>query len=145
MTRRAVIKIISGPNAGDAFGIDQGVCRLIGRHLSEHQTVFRNRVLDDQAASLLSEHLKDKAPPVAVSPDAFNANALKRGPDILMSNDSISRVHAMIFFDSSGVGIIDLASTNGTYINNDSVSSALIGPDDVFTIGKSAMKVELED
>src|SRR4051812_883133 len=117
--KRAIFRVTAGPNAGDTVSVELGGCRLIGRHLSENETAFidrdGNRVLDPTAASILSEHLKERSPqpePAAAAP-AFSVTAFERGPDVIFSDDSISRAHAMLFFDTSGVGVIDLASTNG--------------------------------
>ena len=148
-THRAVFTVTAGPNDGDTVSIDQGSCRLIGRHLSETETAFidrdGNRVLDSAAADILSKHLKDRAPEVKVggSLQAFSATAFDRGPDIIFADDSISRAHAMLFYDSGGVGIIDLASTNGTFINTERVGSALIADGDVIAIGNSELAVKI--
>jgi len=72
MTQRAVLTVTSGPNEGDTVSLEVGSCRLVGRHLSETETVLidrdGNRLLDGQAAQILSEHLKDRAPAMGVTP-----------------------------------------------------------------------------
>ncbi|MEZ0314252.1 MAG: FHA domain-containing protein [Myxococcota bacterium] len=147
-SHRAVFSVTTGPNDGDTVSIDLGSCRLIGRHLSETETAFidrdGNRVLDSAAADILSKHLKERAPAATVGNMAtFNASAFERGPDIIFADDSISRAHAMLFYDSGGVGIIDLASTNGTFINAERVGSALIADGDVIAIGNSELAVKI--
>jgi hypothetical protein len=129
--------------------VELGACRLIGRHLSENETAFidrdGNRVLDAAASKLLTEHLKERSP-AAPSPhegEGFSVTAFERGPDIIFSDDAISRAHAMLFFDPSGVGIIDLASTNGTYVNNERVTSTLISDGDAISLGSSELTVTL--
>lgn len=148
MARRAMLEVSSGPNEGDRVSLDEGSCRLIGRHLSDTETAFidrdGNRILDGTAEEILVKHLKDKAPPSGVSISAnFSASSFERGPDIIFSDDSISRAHAMIFFDPAGVGIIDLASTNGTYVNDERVGSSLVSNGDVITIGGSELTVKV--
>lgn len=148
MTRRAVLTITSGPNAGDTVSIESGTCRLIGRHLSEAETAFidrdGNRVLDGAAADILQEHLKDRAPQVGTSPStSFSASSFERGPDVIFSDDAISRAHAMVFHDGTGVGIIDLASTNGTLVNGKAVNSALVKTGDKITLGGSDLLVKI--
>lgn len=146
-SHRAIFTVTSGPNDGDTVSIDQGSCRLIGRHLSETETAFidrdGNRVLDHAAADILSKHLKDRAPAATVGNLAFNASAFDRGPDIIFADDSISRAHAMLFYDSGGVGIIDLASTNGTFINTERIGSALIADGDTIALGNSELQVKI--
>ena len=49
----------------------------------------------------------------------------------------------MIFFDSEGFGIIDLASTNGVELNGAAVTSALIKDGDSITLGKTTLQVAI--
>ena len=148
MTQRAVLTVSSGPNDGDTVSLEVGSCRLIGRHLSETETVLidrdGNRLLDGQAANILTEHLKDRAPPTGVAPiGEFSVNAFERGPDIIFADDSISRAHAMVFLDTNGLGIIDLASTNGTFVNNERIGTAMVTDGDQVSIGNSDMTLKL--
>jgi hypothetical protein len=141
--RRVQFKVNAGPNAGDTVSVETGACRLIGRHLSENETSFidpdGNRVLDQTASKILTERLQEHVPQAP----AFNVTAFDRGPDVIFSDDSISRAHAMLFVDPQGVGIIDLASTNGTYVNGGRVSSALVNDGDTIALGASEMVVSL--
>jgi hypothetical protein len=143
----AVLAITAGPNDGDTVRLDVGSCRLIGRHLSESETMLidrdGNRLLDGQTADMVTKLLKDKSPIAAKPGGAFSANAFDRGPDIIFTDDSISRAHAMVFYDKGGLGLIDLASTNGTFLNSERVGTALVKDGDVITVGKSDMTVKL--
>lgn len=147
--RRAVFKIIAGPNGGDTISIEEGACRLIGRHLSENETAFidseGNRKLDGAASNILTEHLKERSPPTPETHGkGFSPSAYERGPDIIFSDDAISRAHAMLFHDASGaVGIIDLASTNGTFVNEARITSTLVSDGDTVSLGGSQMAVRL--
>ncbi len=149
MSRRAVLNVTSGPNEGDSLKVESGSCRLIGRHLSDAETAMidrdGNRVLDSSAAEILSLHLKDKAPATGTTAtETFSATSFERGADIIFADDSISRAHAMIFFDQTGIGIIDLASTNGTFINEERVNSAMVATGDVIVIGNSDITISTE-
>ena len=126
-----------------------GTCRLVGRHLAEAETAFidrdGNRVLEGSAAEILTDHLHDKTPEVGTTTQReFSGQAFERGPDIIFADDSISRAHAMVFFDEAGFGVSDLASTNGTFVNDERVSSALVDDGQSITIGNSDMTVALE-
>lgn len=141
--QRVEFKVNVGPNEGDTVSVEMGVCRLIGRHLSENETAFidpdGNRVLDQTASLILTERLREHVPEAP----SFSVTAFNRGPDVIFSDDSISRAHAMLFVDRTGVGIIDLASTNGTYVNGKRVSSALVSNSDVIALGSSEMTVSV--
>ncbi len=144
---RAILTAIAGPNQGDSVSIELGTCRLIGRHLCDNETAFidrdGNRVLDGSAASILERHLRDRTPPHTEEAPRFVSEVFARGADIIFSDDSISRAHAMIFHDTSGCGIIDLASTNGTFVNDERITTTAIGPGDVITLGNSELRVAI--
>ena len=146
---RAILRVTSGPNQGDTLSLDVGSCRLVGRHLSDAETAFIDRdgkrLLDASAADILQEHLKERAPEVSPTAEAtFNPGAFDRGPDIIFADDSISRAHAMVFFDPGGLGVIDLASTNGTYVDAQRVTSEMLTPGQILTIGNSDLVIELQ-
>ena len=147
-TGRATLIVEAGPNRGDIVNLEAGCCRLIGRHLSDGETAMidreGNRVLEGRAADIISNHLKDKAPAIGSTAAAgFEAGSFERGPDIVLSDDAISRAHAMVFHDQEGTGIIDLASTNGTNLNEQPVSSALIQNGDSISIGKTTIAISM--
>ncbi|MCK5688377.1 FHA domain-containing protein [Myxococcota bacterium] len=147
MAPHIVFKIVSGPNKGDSLQLDPGTCRLVGRHLADNETALMdrdgNRILDSNATSLLGDHLKEKAPQLISPVENFSAEAFERGPDVIIADESISRAHAMIFCDGDGVGIIDLASTNGTFVNAARIGSALMGEGDTIDLGKSKISISL--
>ena len=161
---RAVFRITRGPHVGDSVSVEMGWCRLIGRHLSESETALidrdGNRILDTAATDILAEQLKPAAQPTPTngaaghkhaahqagtlaSPTTGSADAFERGSDIVFTDDAVSRAHAMIFYDSRGAGIIDLASTNGTFVNNKRTTSTLLHDGDVISLGSSELTVYL--
>ena len=145
--RRATLTATAGPNQGDSVTVEAGSCRLIGRHLSENETSFidrdGNRVLDGSATDILERHLKDRTPVAASVPSRFSSETFERGADIIFADDSISRAHAMVFHDQSGFGIIDLASTNGTFVNSERITSRIVADGDVVGIGNSELLVKI--
>lgn len=150
---RALCKVIAGPNAGDVFALDVNACRLIGRHLSEHETSLMdrngNRLLDASANTVLTEQLSERlvrpheAPKDNAEPSAVSLSAFERGPDVIFADDAISRAHAMLFYDPHGVGVIDLASTNGTYVNTKRVNSRMLRDGDVIAMGGSELSIHV--
>lgn len=144
--RRAVLTVLDGPNAGDTLNIEYGVCRLIGRHLSEAETSMLERdgtrSLDQQSTDILSEHLKEFSPDPSDVP-TFESVAYERGSDIVLADDSISRAHAMIFFGEDGLGVIDLASTNGTFINSEAIGSGVLRAGDLIKVGQSLIEAKI--
>jgi hypothetical protein len=47
-----------------------------------------------------------------------------RRADIMLGDDSISRTHALLWFDAAGVWLQDLASSNGTTLNGTRITHA---------------------
>jgi len=147
---KALLKIQAGTSSGDTLSIDQGICRLVGRHLSEGETAMidrdGNRALGGAAKNIIKQHLEkpeEKAQEPAID-DAEPTSTFERGADIILGDTAISRVHAMIFFDSTGIGVIDLASTNGTFVNDKQVNSTRVKEAGVIRIGNSELVVHFQ-
>ena len=56
--------------------------------------------------------------------------------DIQIDNLSVSKNHAEITNTNAGYVIKDLDSTNGTFVNEEAVSSAALNHEDIVTVGK---------
>lgn len=144
---RALCKVIAGPNAGDVIALDVNACRLIGRHLSEHETLLidrdGNRQLDAQAHALLSQQLGEQPHHSTHTSPGANMGSMDRGPDVLLADDAISRAHAMLFYEPQGVGIVDLASTNGTYVNTKRTALSMLRDGDVIALGGSEISIHV--
>ena len=63
--------------------------------------------------------------------------------DIVIENRLVSAHHAKIVQNQSGLQLVDLNSTNGTYVNNDSVAEYQLAHQDWITIGKHVLIVDL--
>lgn len=141
---KAALTVTSGSSQGDTLSLEMGYCRLIGRHLSESETALidrdGNRILDGNAGDIIADHLQERAPSQAPN---FSPSTFERGPDMIFEDNSISRAHAMIFYDTEGFGIIDLASTNGVELNGSAVTSALVRDGDSLTLGKTTLQVAI--
>ena len=68
-----------------------------------------------------------------------------RSPDcqLLLEDDYVSTKHARIVVTATGYQVEDLGSTNGTFVNNQRVSTpTAFGPGDTLRIGRTLMSVE---
>lgn len=63
--------------------------------------------------------------------------------DIVVDNRLVSAYHAKIIQTQNGLQLIDLNSTNGTYVNNDQVAEYQLAHQDWITIGKHILIVDL--
>ena len=146
---KAHLMIQAGEGSGDTLSIDQGLCRLVGRHLSEGETAMidrdGNRALGGAAKNILKQHLErpEENQENAID-DAEPTSTFERGADIILGDTATSRVHAMIFYDSSGVGVIDLASTNGTFVNDKQVNSTRVHEKGIIRIGNTELVISFK-
>lgn len=61
--------------------------------------------------------------------------------DIVMDHLAVSGEHAVFVLHSDGVELLDLHSTNGTYVNGKAVVSARISADDLIEIGRYQIRL----
>jgi diguanylate cyclase (GGDEF)-like protein len=60
--------------------------------------------------------------------------------DLFIDQESVSRHHARITFDGGAYSVADLGSTNGTYVNDESVLERRLRDGDQVRIGRSILK-----
>ena len=67
-----------------------------------------------------------------------------RGPhnQIVISDSSVSRIHCRLQYSQSGYNLVDLSSTNGTFVNESPVSVATMHPGDKLRLGGALMIFE---
>lgn len=61
---------------------------------------------------------------------------------VVLDGDAVSRRHAQIRLDADGMLLVDLASSNGTFVDGTSITSARVTHGDVITIGAHELRVE---
>lgn len=139
--RTVHFKVLKGDNAGDIITLTEGTCRLVGRHLAENETVMLgldgNRLLDATEVQVFDDQLHAATD----KPEKKGLNAFQRGADIVFADESISRAHAMIFLDGDDAGVVDLASTNGTHVNERQQTAATLKLGDKIKFGKSVLQL----
>jgi pSer/pThr/pTyr-binding forkhead associated (FHA) protein len=64
------------------------------------------------------------------------------GCDLLLDDLTVSRRHAQLFFREGRWIVIDLESTNGTYINDERVQRAELLPGDIVMLGAERLRVD---
>lgn len=139
----AIFKIKEGPNQGETLKLPLDSCRAIGRSIDD---VNKTQVfsldptvpLDDFTKKLVLNYLSKKKNKTSTksAPSSENAfGSFKRLPDLVLNDPAISRLHAMIFYDETGAGVLDLVSRNGTYVNGQEVESRALKEGDFVEIG----------
>lgn len=153
----AVFSIEAGEDAGVKFQLEPGTCKAIGRKLEDgaQTQIFNmdfNMTLDEQTKKLIKNYFvktskKKKTPVSEVKASATldsDLGSFTRLPDLIMNDPGVSRLHAMIFHDSVNVGVLDLVSRNGTYVNGQEIEATLLNSGDEIRIGNSAFRFTLK-
>lgn len=145
----ATFKIISGPNKGLSFHLDRFTCKAIGRSISDPNktTMFNVEVglaLDEGTKGLIQHYIAKQFKPAKRPAGAADSSTgvFKRTSDIVLDDASISRLHAMIFYGESGVGILDLVSKNGTFVGGEEIESRLLRKGDTIEFGETKILYE---
>ena len=98
--------------------------------------------LDDFTKKLIMNYIAKKSPndkKASTETSTDNIGNFKRLPALVLDDPAISRLHAMIFHDSNGAGILDLVSKNGTYVNGEEVESKSLQNGDLVEVGGTKM------
>ncbi len=143
----AIFEVSEGKNKGQVIKLPVGTCKAIGRSLDDvnKTQVFSmdfTMALDDFTKKLIMNYIAKKSPSdkkASVEASTDNIGNFKRLPDLVLDDPAISRLHAMIFHDQNGAGILDLVSKNGTYVNGEEVESKSLQNGDLVEVGASKM------
>lgn len=143
-------RIIDGPNKGLVFHLERDTCKAIGRAMGDlnKTTMFSvdlTLALDESTKSLILKYISKqfrKTSKVSLEKESEALGTFRRTSDVVLDDVSVSRLHAMIFYDEVGVGILDLVSKNGTFVNGDEVESRLLRKNDTIEIGESKIVFE---
>src|SRR5690349_8110315 len=90
-----------------------------------------------------------------VSQDGDQVFELRRGSaltvgraltsDVALLDPTVSRRHASLVADESGIDLNDLGSSNGTFVNGARIEKARVAPGDVLTFGKLSFDVSVSE
>jgi uncharacterized protein YbaR (Trm112 family) len=139
----ASFKVIAGPDAGFVFHLERGTCRALGRTGADvNKTAVFNvdlaMELDEGTKRLVLEYIsKQFRRGNGTQAKGESLGNFRRMPDVALTDSSLSRLHAMIFYDVAGIGVLDLVSKNGTYVNGKEIESMILNKGDVLEMGES--------
>jgi pSer/pThr/pTyr-binding forkhead associated (FHA) protein len=145
--RIAFFEITEGKNKGQVVKLPLGTCKAIGRSLDDinKTQVFSmdfTMSLDDFTKKLIMNYIAKKSPQdkkAVQETSTENIGSFKRLPDLVLDDPAISRLHAMMFHDQNGAGVLDLVSKNGTFVNGEEVESKSLQNGDLVEVGGSKM------
>lgn len=146
-------RITDGPDAGMSFSLERGTCKALCRADGdmEKTSVFHvdiNLALDEGAKSLIMKYIgkqfagREDAKR-RLEGEAERLGLFHRSSDQLLHDRSLSKLHAMLFSDPQAkVGILDLVSKNGTFVNGEEVESRILNRGDVIEVGETKIAFE---
>lgn len=141
-----VLVVVQGPDAGRRFPIGVGCYRVIGRLegvLGGTAIVSHGeqRRLEREDQRLVAEHLRKRAAPGLIGA-RHEVAAFVREEDLELNDEAVSQTHAMVFVDEAGASVVDIASTNGTWVNSDKVSESAIVLNDLLRVGETRFEID---
>jgi pSer/pThr/pTyr-binding forkhead associated (FHA) protein len=77
-----------------------------------------------------------------LSPGAIKTVGRATGADFIVDAALVSRVHCRLTATDSNVEVVDLKSTNGTYVNDKRVENAKLAAGDRLRVGRVELRVE---
>jgi len=95
--------------------------------------------LEAEDHALVIEHLRTRAPDKDGARHLFTS--FERADDVGLADDAVSSRHTMVFCDEAGVTLLDMGSTNGTWVNGDRVVSAELAVGDLLRIGETRLEL----
>ena len=92
----------------------------------------RNAVADTHGVGWYLETMAEagRLRRIAIEPLPFRVGR-RQGMELILPADSVSKNHAEIYVSSAGLGLRDLGSTNGTFVNRAPVQEALLREGDI--------------
>lgn len=144
------LKPVKGPALsavrGAGLPLSKGSAVVIARQTEDADESGKEGLLH------LEEHLADSTQKILanfmVGPtkqrttDIASCFGFRRLPDCYVPDPAISKVHCLFFYDERGkLGVFDLLSRNGTYVNGKEIESCALAPGDVVQFGNSVLKI----
>jgi pSer/pThr/pTyr-binding forkhead associated (FHA) protein len=67
------------------------------------------------------------------------------GADMIVDAALVSRVHCRLEAGPDGIDVVDLSSTNGTFVNNKRIERAAVSTGDRIRVGRVELSIERAD
>lgn len=147
LQKQVTFRVIGGEDLDMTFQLEKGFCRALGRAIGDPTKTMILNVdwalsLDEETKGLILQYISQQFRKPIEAEHRDQLGAFKRGADIVFKDQTLSRLHAMVFFDEIGIGILDLVSKNGTFVNGQEVESCLLKKGDTIELGESKIVFE---
>jgi len=139
-----ILTMTQGAQKGREVRIALGHQLVIGRayspsgtHVVPHEL---RRALNEEDQRFVEEHLRSRA--VNTRPGARSeVAAFERDEDLEVADEAVSQTHAILFVDEAGVSLLDVMSTNGTFINGGRCRDSALTSGDLIRVGETRLEV----
>lgn len=140
------LEVVRGPDAGRSFPIGVGSYRVIGRAFgavggTAVVSQGERRRLDVEDQRRMNAHLEERRSAADKVGARDKIDHFQREDDLDLADDAVSQTHAMVFVDEAGIALVDVASTNGTFVNGRRVTEAELVPGDLLRVGETRIEV----
>lgn len=158
----AVLTVMIGEDKNQSFDVKLGHCVVIGRKSTRitdesaemtmvgrpedfQQQAFAS--LDPTTHQLIERYLSRTSGQDNMRKDAVAQTkdrllgSFVRDPDFTLGENSVSRSHAVVYQDETGVHLLDLVSKNGTYVNGCEIETSRLKDGDVVSLGTASLRV----
>ncbi len=130
-----------------SFYLEKGTCKVIGRPPTDpNKTTIMNidlpLSLDESTKGLVQQYIRKQFSNLADAGPSSELGHFRRTSDVIIEDGSVSRLHAITFFDGQTVGVLDLVSKNGTFVNGQEVESRILKVGDMIEIGDTTIVYE---
>jgi hypothetical protein len=147
LVKGIVLVVVKGPDTGRVFPISVGAYRVVGRAdgVGGGTAVVpygEQRRLEREDHKRMADHLRARAAPGLMGARG-EVSAFERAADVDLGDEAVSQTHAMVFMDEAGASLVDVASTNGTFVNGDKVNESALVPGDLVRVGESRIEVRV--
>lgn len=134
-------------SAARSFYLEDGTCKVIGRPPGDpNKTTVTHMdlplVLDENTKGLVQQYIRKQFGMLADTNPSQELGHFRRTTDVIVEDSSVSRLHAIVFYDGNIVGVLDLVSKNGTFVNGQEVESRILKPGDMIEIGDTTIVYE---
>jgi len=143
MTDPFVLEVIRGKESGQRYPIPVDCYLVIARRASDLSSTMEiaaggDHLLGEQAIEIAERFIAARG---GRSGPRHRLGLRTRVTDVEIDDAGVSRTHAMIFHDRQGLSVVDLMSTNGTFINEAPVTDADLEEGDMIRIGETELRV----
>jgi two-component system, cell cycle response regulator len=113
-----------------------------GEHPHDRVTISTSRSIDQMTGRLVGSLIVIHGEELGRKYEIDGARTIGRGRDndICFDQNAVSRYHAEIYVDETGVRLRDMGSTNGTYVNDAKIYQMYLSDADTIKIGRTVLK-----